>query len=214
MSRRLSGGEIDAAVARLIEWAIAKAKQSVEEPEWAEIRARRYARPLRVRWLICGEGPVSLYSPIQAGSNPSSIYCVSHSVIHDETSLSINRLPEEALDRLRQSAGRKPRRAIEFAVRFSNLLHAHGGRARINRDNYMPLLLGTTNPNLWSRFKKLTVKAGIVKESAPPSKGSRSTEYELLVGLVGTGEHASESQDRGGVSRPRSVDGDRNPRPA
>ena len=183
MSRRLDGVSLGPDVLRLIAWAIAKASKAVGAEDWRRLREKKYARPLRVRWLVCGQGPASLYLPCPPDPNTSVIYCVSDSMIRDTASLKINRLPPASLEAIKRLAGRKPRRAVEFSIMFANYIDARGGRATVNREGCMKDFLGYDNPNQWERFKTIGEKAGIYRLSRKGQKSLRSNEYELMIEL-------------------------------
>jgi hypothetical protein len=183
MSRRLDGVSLGPDVMRIISWAIAKASKVVGSEDWRRLREKKYAKPLRLRWLVCRQGPVSLYSPSQPIHDPSVIYCVSHSVIHDPASLKVQRLPAVALETIKRLAGRKPLKAVEFNVMFANFLDARGGKATVNREKYMATFLGYDNPSQWTKFKVIGEKAGIFRMTKPGQKAARSNEYELLIHL-------------------------------
>ena len=183
MSRRLDGVFIGPKVFKVIEWAVGKAKKAVMAEDWRRLRERKYVKPLRVRWLVCREGPVSLYSPFKTVGSSSVIYCVSDSLIHEPAALKVNKLPCTYLETIKKLAGRKPQKAVEFNVMFANYLDARGGKATINRKSYMKVFLGYENPSQWSRFKTIGEKAGIFRLAKAPMKGVRSSGYELLITL-------------------------------
>ena len=200
MSRRLDGLSLGPKVMKVIDWAIAKGEKAVLAEDWHRLRGKRYVRPLRVRWLICREGPVSLYSPSNAVGSSSVIYCVSDSLIHEPAALKVNKLPCTYLETIKKLAGRKPQKAVEFNVMFANYLDARGGKATINKENYMKLFLGYDNPNQWTRFKTIGEQAGVFRLAKAPLKGVRSSQYELLIALE-DGETTDEIKF-GGVAQP------------
>ena len=183
MSRRLDGISLGPEVMRIIAWAIAKASKAVGVEDWRRLREKKYVKPLRVRWLVCGQGPANLYSPSPPDPNPSVIYCVSDSMVRGTAALKINRLPPACLEAIKRLAGRKPRKAVEFIVMIANYIDARGGKATVNRKGCMKAFMGYDNPNQWEKYMTIGEEASIYRLSRKSQKGVRSNEYELMIEL-------------------------------
>lgn len=184
-SSRLDGTEpLPKVVLSLIDYTIKRAVANAELPSFRSLREKSYCRPLRLRSIICGEGPEDQYiSPTSHPPNTykSSLYSVPDSEGRLRDDLLNPPLPPHSIEAIQQHAGRKPRAAIEFNTRFCNFLRSRGGRAKVNRDEHMPVLLGYKSNDKWSRYTATGMNAGLYRRSGRPVRGKQSTEYELLL---------------------------------
>jgi hypothetical protein len=182
MSKRLGDGFIDERAHGQIELALSQ--------PISEVGVHRYKHPLRLRHLITGEGPENQYVPPsllpQQPPHPAILSSVPHSGRLEVEPSRI--LPDSMIREIRQQAGRKPCKAIEFLTKFVSFLHDHGNESMVSRQRYMEEFLGYRSTSKWERYVEVGTKSGLIMKTKDNIRTVRSNHYALTekaVALLG-----------------------------
>ena len=141
----------------------------------------RYKHPLRLRHLISGQGPENQYVPPslhkQQPSPPAILSSVPHSGTHERGPLRI--LPDSMIQAIRQHAGRKPGKAIEFMAKFVLFLHDNGNESMVSRQRYMKEFLGYSSTSKWEKYIEVGTNSGLIVRTKDNIRTVRSNSYAL-----------------------------------
>ncbi len=186
---------IPKAISREIVTATRNAQEVIEKETFVRMRQRRYLTPLKVAFLLAGEGPVNHYQPgasgnfsqhgentpalplsvavspaiIPVGGNDIGIEAMIRSGILDTP------LPSSIEERITKRG-----KTLSFLRRLGNYLSILGNVARIHHSKLTLFAeVGVEDRKALSRYKSAGIRANLFHESDGFVVGERSIEYSL-----------------------------------